>query len=61
MKCPVCQLELRIVKVRNVLENDDTPDEPTRLFVEQDLSCLNKQCKNYKTIVQTIRDEEPIG
>ena len=61
MKCPLCQLELRIVKSRNVLENDDTPDEPTKLFVEQDLSCLNKQCQNYNTIVQTVRNEIEIG
>jgi len=61
MKCPLCQLELRITKARNVLEHDDTPDEPTKLFVEQDLSCLNKQCQNYNTVVQTIRNELEIG
>ena len=61
MKCQQCQLELRIVKSRNVLENDDTPDEPTKLFVEQDLSCLNKNCPNYNQVVQTVRSELEIG
>ena len=61
MKCPLCQVELRITKSRNVVENDDTPNEPTRLFVEQDLSCLNKNCNNYKKVLQTVRSELEIG
>ena len=61
MKCPLCQVELRITNSRNVVENDDTPNEPTKLFVEQDLSCLNKNCNNYKTVVQTVRNELEIG
>lgn len=61
MKCPLCQVELRITKSRNIVENDDTPNEPTRLFVEQDLSCLNKNCNNYKKVIQTVRSEIEIG
>lgn len=61
MKCPLCQVELRITKSRNVVENDDTPNEPTRLFVEQDLSCLNKSCAYYNTVVETVRNELEIG
>ena len=61
MKCPKCQVELRIIKSRNVLENDNTPDLPTKLYIEQDLSCLNKNCENYEQIVETIKTEEPIG
>ena len=61
MKCPVCQLELRIVRSRNVLENDDRPDATTKLYVEQDMSCLNKECRNYQKIIDTVRLEQPIG
>jgi hypothetical protein len=57
MKCPLCQVELRITNSRNVVENDDTPDKPTKLYVEQDLSCLNKKCVNYNTVVETVRNE----
>jgi hypothetical protein len=61
MKCPLCKVEMRITKSRNVLVDDDTPDLPTKLYIEQDLSCLNKNCSNYKQVVETIRNEEPIG
>lgn len=61
MKCPKCQVELRITNSRNVVENDDTPDVPTRLFVVQELKCLNKNCEYYNTIVETVRNEQEIG
>ena len=61
MKCPVCQLELRITRSRNVVENDDRPDSPTKLYVEQEMRCLNKQCRNFDKIVETVRLEQPIG
>ena len=61
MKCPLCSIEMRITKTRNVIENDDTPERATKLYVEQDLSCLNKSCSNYNTVVQTVRSEQTIG
>ena len=61
MKCPVCQTELRITRSRNVVENDDRPDAPTKLYVEQDMRCLNKNCRNFEKIVETVRLEQPIG
>lgn len=61
MKCPKCNLEMRIVKTRNILENDNTPDAETKLFVEQDLSCVNKNCSNFQQIVKTVKNEIPIG
>lgn len=61
MKCPLCNIEMRITKSRNVLENDNTPDTPTKLYVEQDLSCLNKNCQNFKKVVKTVKNELPIG
>jgi len=61
MKCPLCQVEMRITRSRNVVEHDDTPNEETKLYVEQELSCLNKNCSNYKNVMQTVRNELPIG
>ena len=61
MKCPLCQVEMRICRSRNVLENDNTPDAETKLFIEQELKCLNKNCKNYDKVVETSRTELPIG
>lgn len=61
MKCPLCQLEMRITRSRNVVEHDDTPDEPTKLYVEQEMSCVNKNCSNYNTVVETVKNEIPIG
>jgi predicted metal-dependent HD superfamily phosphohydrolase len=61
MKCPLCSVEMRITKTRNILENDNTPDAETKLYVEQDLSCLNKNCSNYEKVVKTVRSEIPIG
>ena len=60
MKCPLCQVEMRITRSRNVVENDTTPNEVTKLYIEQDLSCLNKQCANYKKVVKTVRNELPL-
>lgn len=61
MKCPLCRVEMRITRTRNILENDNTPDAETKLYVEQDLSCLNKNCSNYEKVVETVRTEIPIG
>ena len=61
MKCPLCQVELRITNSRYVIEDDETPEVNTKLFIEQDLSCLNKNCNNYNTVVETVRSELPIG
>lgn len=61
MKCPLCQVELRITRSRNVVENDDTPDTATKLYIEQELSCLNRNCNNFNKVVETVKNEIPIG
>lgn len=60
MKCPECQVELRITRSRNIVEYDEEKKEP-HLFIDQELSCLNKQCKNFEKVVQTVRNEQQIG
>ena len=61
MKCPLCQVEMRITRSRNILENDNDPEKPTKLFLEQELSCLNRECSNYNQVVESIKSELPIG
>ena len=61
MKCPLCNVETRITKTRNVVEHDDTPDEKTVLYVVQDLSCMNEKCINYGRVVETVKTEIPLG
>lgn len=61
MKCPLCQVEMRISKSRYVIENDDTPDEETKLFIEQDMTCINKTCANYEKVVDTDKVRIPVG
>ena len=57
MLCPICQVEMRITNTKNVAEHDDTPDEETKLFVVQELSCVNRECSNYNKVVETIKNE----
>lgn len=61
MKCPLCQVEMRIARSFNTVENDDTPDLPTKLYVVQDMTCVKKDCENYEKTVDTIKTEIPIG
>ena len=51
MKCPLCKIEMRISRTRNIIENDNTPDAETKLYIEQELKCLNKNCSNYDKVV----------
>lgn len=61
MLCPLCNLEMRITNTRNVVEHDDTPNEPTKLYVVQDISCMNKECENYNKVVEEIKNEVPLS
>ena len=61
MKCPLCNLEMRITKSINRVEHDDTPDEETKLFIIQELTCVNKRCPNFDKVVESVKDEIPLG
>lgn len=61
MKCPICQVEMRISRSRNVIENDDTPNTPTKLYKELELMCPNRDCQNFEKVVETVKNELPIG
>ena len=52
---------MNIKATRYVVENDNTDAETTKLFLEHDLSCRNKICPKYGTVVETVRTELPIS
>lgn len=56
MLCPSCNTELRISKSRVVFENDTTPDAQTKAYIEQELTCVNKNCPNHGKVVETVRN-----
>ena len=61
MKCPACNLDMHITGSKNVVENDDTPNEKTKLYIVQQLKCRNKNCENYDKVIETNKIELPIG
>ena len=61
MKCPLCNIEAAIANSRYVIENDTTEESPTRLFMEHDFKCRNKQCSNYNKIFETVKNELPVS
>lgn len=61
MLCKECNVDLRIVKTKLTLENDDTAEEKTRAFREYVAVCRNPRC-SLKGIEQiSSRKEVPIG
>ena len=54
MLCPICQLEMGIPSSNNVIEVDKVTNQPS-LYLDQELSCRNKQCQNFKKVVTKIR------
>ena len=52
-------MEMRITRSRNVIEFDE--EQKPKLFIEQDLSCMNKKCDNYDKVVTTVKNEQPLG
>lgn len=63
--CPQCNLLLRVGKNYYTFENDDTPDKPTKAFINLEMCCLNPSCSEYagedyinnpKVIVDTVKN-----
>ena len=54
MKCPKCNVEMSIKTSKNIL--DVSGDNP-RLFRKSILTCRNKQCTNYGTDVESVKNE----
>ena len=53
MKCPLCNLECRIISSKYVLEG-------TRLYIKQGMTCMNKNCNNFQKEVNTAKNELPV-
>ena len=47
---------MAIKSTRYKTENDNTPDKETKLYIEQDMVCRNKECPNYGNVVDTIKN-----
>lgn len=61
MVCSNCGCELGAIKFRTVVENDTTPDLPTKVYTEHDMACKNKHCSEYNVVQNTIRNEVNLG
>lgn len=53
MKCPLCQVEMRISRTRY----KTTQEPPIRLFAIQSLVCRSKQCENFGVVVEEVSHE----
>lgn len=51
MKCPLCNLEMRVLHSKKVVEEG----EPPKVYRVQDLSCMNRKCENHGKVVATIK------
>lgn len=51
--CPRCKTLLRITSTKNVVRDQ-------KLFVVQELICVNPQCENKGNVVETIEHEQPV-
>lgn len=60
MNCPKCNCALIIGSSRYVVEND-TNEQPTELYIEQDMKCRNRNCENNGKVIETIRSKIDIG
>lgn len=61
MSCPKCGLEGRIASFKYVVEGDNSNDEETKLFIEQEIKCANKNCTNYDKVYETLKNPVQIG
>ena len=48
---------MRITGTHFEVENDDTPDLPTKFYDVMELSCVNRKCPNCDKVVETIKEE----
>lgn len=54
MKCPKCNIVMKIKESKNVL---DTSGEEPKLFRKSILTCRNQSCGNYNEDVSVVRNE----
>lgn len=54
MKCPHCHIEGRVDAAGIRIENDDTPDKPTKVYAVQTVTCINPQCREHGKVFETL-------
>lgn len=56
MKCPLCNVEMAINASRYKVDGDNSSETETKLYIEQDIVCRNKNCTNFGKVVKTIKN-----
>ncbi len=60
-RCPLCKTELFLSRSYYTTENDHSVDLPTKVFLNVEQRCRNRQCTHYNRVVdvekQLVYDE----
>ena len=54
-------MDLQITKAYPQVTGDDSPDTPTRVYLVQELSCVNPRCPNHGRMLDEVRHLEYEG
>lgn len=54
MLCKICNNHMYIIKGKHRVENDNTPDVPTKLFYDHTYQCTNDKCKHTEIVSNEI-------
>ena len=60
MKCPKCNVEMR-VKAAYRVRGDTSPNTPTKLLLVQAFFCRSRACENYGRQVCETEHEVPLA
>ena len=55
MLCPKCNMASQIRSVETRVENDDTPDEKTAVYLVQEFVCRNSHCTEHGKSVGEVK------
>ena len=61
MKCPKCNVEAAITRSRYLTTGDDSPNEETKLFLEQTFTCRNQRCEDFGKEIGKIKNQLRLG
>lgn len=57
MLCPKCNTAAQIRLAKTVVENDDTPDKKTKVYLVQEFVCRNSRCEQNTKIVGEVKHQ----
>jgi hypothetical protein len=52
MRCPKCNIEMKIISNKLRFEGDKSPDTTTKAIRVVTLKCRNKQCSGHEEVVE---------